>query len=87
MPDLSAVATLIKMYPAFWAQYKNIPELVQVLAKVADPNNPMTEAQLTNVLWDTTYWKTHSQNARAWDVLAATDPAEAQRNPGARISD
>jgi hypothetical protein len=83
MPDLSGLARLIERYPALWEQYKNQPEIIQILAQAADQNWP--PERLQQAIQNSAYWKTHSEASRAWDALSAIDPVEAQKRMGAAI--
>jgi hypothetical protein len=81
MADLSVLAKLIAAYPSFWAQYKNQPEIIQILATAATETWPPEKLQ--EAIQNSAYWKTHSEEARAWDTVSALDPAEAQKRMAA----
>lgn len=71
-------------YPAF-AYLLDIPEVGNLLAKASKEGWDATRLQ--SQLYATRWWKTHSQTARNWDTLVATDVAEAKRQRAIRISE
>lgn len=71
-------------YPAF-AYLLDIPEVGNLLAKATTEGWDTTRLQAQ--LYATRWWKTHSQTARNWDTLVATDVAEAKRQRAIRISE
>lgn len=81
--DLSGIQKLIAQYPTLWAQYKNHPDIVKVLADAA--NGSWSQQQLQEAMMQTPYWKTTTEAQRQWDIVAATEPAEAQKRQQAAI--
>lgn len=71
-------------YPAF-AYLLDIPEIGNLLARAAQEGWDTTRLQ--SQLYATRWWKTHSQTARNWDTLVATDPGEARRQRAIRIDE
>ena len=71
-------------YPAF-AYLLDIPEIGNLLAKATQEGWDATRLQ--GQLYATHWWKTHSQTARDWDTLVATDRAEAVRQRAIRIDE
>lgn len=71
-------------YPAF-AYLLDIPEVGNLLAKATTEGWDTTRLQAQ--LYATRWWKTHSQTARNWDTLVATDPGEAVRQRAVRIDE
>lgn len=71
-------------YPAF-AYLLDIPEVGNLLARASTEGWDTTRLQ--SQLYATRWWKTHSQTARNWDTLVATDVAEATRQRSMRIDE
>lgn len=82
--DPAVRARIRKDYPAF-AYLLDIPEVGNLLAKATTEGWDTTRLQ--SQLYATRWWKTHSQTARNWDTLVATDVAEAKRQRAIRISE
>lgn len=71
-------------FPAF-AYLLDIPEVGNLLARASTEGWDTTRLQ--SQLYATRWWKTHSQTARNWDTLVATDVAEATRQRAMRIDE
>src|SRR6186997_1907550 len=71
-------------YPAF-DYLLDIPEVANLLAKASQEGWDTTRLQ--SQLYATRWWKTHSETARNWDTVVATDPAEAKRQRSIRIDE
>jgi len=54
------------------------PEIANLLLEAVDPNKGFDEATLRARLYNTQWWKSHSEAMRTWDTLYMTDPAEAE---------
>lgn len=68
-------------YPSF-SYLLDIPEIANLLAKATTEGWDTTRLQ--SQLYATRWWKTHSQSAREWDTLVATDPGEVARQRAIR---
>lgn len=68
-------------YPSF-SYLLDIPEIGNLLAKATTEGWDVTRLQ--SKLYATRWWKTHSQSAREWDTLVATDPGEIARQRAIR---
>jgi hypothetical protein len=82
--DKAVAAKIRQQYPAF-AYLLDIPEIANLLGKASTEGWDITRLQ--SQLYATRWWKTHSQTARNWDTLVATDPAEAVRQRAVRIDE
>jgi hypothetical protein len=71
-------------YPAF-DYLLDIPEVANLLAKASQEGWDTTRLQ--SQLYATRWWKTHSETARNWDTVVATDPADAKRQRAIRIDE
>lgn len=72
---LAAIQVLMQRYPALWAQFKDHPDVLNLLGQAQGwPPDRFQQA-----LQNTTYWKTRTEEQRNWDSLSAVDPAEAQK--------
>jgi hypothetical protein len=70
-----------RKFPSF-AYLLDEPELANLFAQAVEKGWGPGEFQ--SQLMATRWWKTHSETARNWDTVVATDPAEARRQIGAR---
>lgn len=64
-------------FPPLYNLYHNIPEVWAILIMAATAHTAPQEVQAA--IQNSTYWKTRTDNQRAWDATLATDPAQAQR--------
>ncbi len=80
---LQAIQLLMQRYPQLWAQFKDHPEVLQVLGQAAHEGWPPDRFQ--QAMQNTTYWKTRTEAQRDWDALSAVEPAEAQKRMQASI--
>lgn len=90
IPDTSMTAENWEMlaaefYPAYWAIVQNNPEVRELLRQSITEGWDRTKFEAK--LFETNWWKTTSESARTWDVLVATDPAEADRLVQQQITD
>lgn len=69
---------LIRTQYPYLAFLLNDPEIGPLLLQAVDPNTGFDAATFQAKLYATNWWKTHSDAARQWLVLQATDPATAQ---------
>src|SRR5579885_2540868 len=65
-----------QQFPAL-SQFLALPGIAPVILKAAQEQ--WSPGRLQAEIWNTDYWKNTTAEQRSWDLLAATDPAEAQR--------
>lgn len=77
-------AEIRRKFPSF-AYLLNEPELASLFGRAVQEGWGPGEFQ--SQLMATRWWKTHSETARNWDTVVATDPAEAARQRNIRRSE
>jgi len=83
MATMQDLAAIIAQYPGVWNQFKNIPELMNVLVNAIGKN--LTGPEIQDQLAQTNYWRTTTEAQRAWDQLSAVSPAEAAKRQADKV--
>ena len=73
-------------YPAY-AYLLAIPEVAALLLEAVDPDRGFSPQEFTAKLQATEWYRTHGEVSRQWDAFVNADPASAQRQIDARMSE
>jgi hypothetical protein len=74
-----------ELYGGFYAIIADVPDLQDLLRRAVQEG--WSDAKFDYELKQTTWWKTHADSARQWDIVSQTDPASAQQQVDARVAE